>query len=411
MKSQISSLSKKELLERAEKFIFSTGINDSTSILSKKNMRYGIAQMQIILEKHGFEPKATFISTPDETVSRNIFRWNSGFGYGGKISWGSGTDKIIFLNTKPNQCGILVGGLEEVPEYFNVIKRLNQLNEKDIYYKDIKLNLDYGVSNHFINCFERRDVSSDDIDLPPYIFMIHGSAPELRNDDYGLGVYIDKSLNLKDLSIKEETVFGTQFILLDDNVEEYLSVNYRAQDFSAMKRKIIAEHIFGKDFKEICSQTHQFLYDFNNIYLGCHCTNFKSKLIENNYFPIVLNAKSPAYLFKGKENFSESLIERLGFSNRANELEVMILLKNANVLPHGGGYSFPDLGKKIEVLEMDNKRYFICEMKNKKESKKVFRNPKNLQFIYRGKEVMERLFSLGLGECIAKLIPLYSLKM
>ena len=92
----LSELSKTDLLQRAQEFIFSTGLNDGASQLCKANMKYGLAQFHLIQEKYGFEPKATFISSPDETISRNNFRWNSGLGYGGRLNWGSGKDKIVF---------------------------------------------------------------------------------------------------------------------------------------------------------------------------------------------------------------------------------------------------------------------------------------------------------------------------
>ncbi|TXT53224.1 MAG: hypothetical protein BAJALOKI2v1_1110002 [Promethearchaeota archaeon] len=408
MVEQIATLSKKNLLERADDFIFSTGVDDGASQLAKKNMRYGIAQMHIILEKYGFEPKASFISTPDETISRNVYRWNSGFGYGGRISWGGGNNKIIFLNTKPNQCGILVGGLEYVPELKELIKKINIINQEELYYQDILLNLDYGVSNHFINCFKTKNMG--EINFPPYIFMIHGSAPEVRDDTYGLGMYVDSSKNLKDRAIKEETIFGTQFILLDDAASEYMKLNNKIVKFANIKRKIFAEHIFGEDYKLICSQPHQFLYDYNNIYLGCNCTDINSELVENNFFPIALRADAPAYLFRGKRNFSDSVIRKLNFYERADKLGLMNLLKNANVLPHGGGYCFPDIKKVTKVLEINKKRYFVCEL-NGSDGKKIFRNAKNLQYEYRSEKIIEEVIKLNLGEGIAKLEPLYSLKV
>ena len=125
LSNKTSELSKIELLQRANNFIFSTGLNDGASKLCKANMKYGLAQFHLIQEKYGFEPKATFISSPDETISRNNFRWNSGLGYGGRLNWGSGNDKIVFLNIKPNCCGILAGGLEELPDAYEIIKKID----------------------------------------------------------------------------------------------------------------------------------------------------------------------------------------------------------------------------------------------------------------------------------------------
>ena len=67
LSNKISELSKLELLQRANDYIFSTGLNDGASKLCKANMKYGLAQFHLIQEKYGFEPKATFISSPDET--------------------------------------------------------------------------------------------------------------------------------------------------------------------------------------------------------------------------------------------------------------------------------------------------------------------------------------------------------
>ncbi|MCK4688448.1 MAG: hypothetical protein KAT66_09990, partial [Candidatus Lokiarchaeota archaeon] len=196
----ISELSKIDLLQRAQEFIFSTGLNDGASQLCKANMKYGIAQFQIIQERYGFEPKTTFISSPDETISRNNFRWNSGLGYGGRLNWGSGKERLIFLNIKPNCCGILIGGIKEVPDPYEIIKKIDDIKSKELYHNDILINWDYGISNHFINCLETRNLS--DIDIPPYIIMIHGSAPEFRDDKYGIGLSVDKSKTLKERAIE-----------------------------------------------------------------------------------------------------------------------------------------------------------------------------------------------------------------
>ncbi|MFX1329822.1 MAG: hypothetical protein ACFE91_16960, partial [Promethearchaeota archaeon] len=191
LSQNLIELSKSDLLERASQFIFSTGLNDGTSKLCKANMKYGLAQFQLIQEKYGQQPKATFISSPDETISRNKFRWNSGLGYGGRINWGEGKDRLIFLNTKPNCCGILVGGLKELPDPYELIKRIDEIKSEELYHSDILINWDFGISNHFINCFETKNLS--DFGFSPYIFLIHGSCPELRDDEYGIGLYVDKS--------------------------------------------------------------------------------------------------------------------------------------------------------------------------------------------------------------------------
>ena len=406
---QISNLDKTELLSRAERFIFSTGLNDGTSNLCRANMKYGLAQFHIIQEKYGFEPKATFISSPDETISRNVFRWNSGLGYGGRLNWGKGNDKIIFLNIKPNCCGILVGGLETLPEVYDIIKKIDEIKTSEIYHDDILINWDYDVSNHFINCFETKNLS--DVDLPPYMFMLHGSAPEFRDDKYGLGLSIDKSKALKEIAIEETTIFGKQYLLLNSDAKKFIDYSLKAIKFSKRKREIIAKKIFDNENKVICNQPHQFLKDYNNMYLGSNCTDLSCDIITSNFFPTALRADVAAYLFKGKRNFSKTTLKNINFLERGNKLELLELLKNANLLPHGGGYSFPDVKRVRKILEYKDQRYFVCELKTGNNRLKIIRNMRNLQFEYREREVILKTLQLDLGDLIARLNPIFSLKL
>ncbi|MBN1214430.1 MAG: hypothetical protein JXA99_03205 [Candidatus Lokiarchaeota archaeon] len=407
MAKLVQSLTKLELLNRASQFIFSTGLNDGTSELCRINMKYGLAQMHLIQEKYGFEPNAIFISTPDETISRNSFRWNSGFGYGGKIVWGTGKEKIIFLNTKPNQCGILVGGLNKIIDPLTIIKRINETKENEIYHNDILLDWDYGISNHFISLFKTKYLS--DIEFPPYIFLIHGSAPELRGDKYGMGIYIDKSKNLKNVALKESTILGDQYILLNKEADRYLELNNKALDFSRDKREIIAKQLFKDEYKIICNQHHQFLNNLNTIYLGSSCTNIESRAVESNIFPIVLRSDLPAYLFEGKKNLSITTIKNQDFIERAEKFNVLDKLQNANILPHGAGYSFPDIKKVLDVIEYKNQRYFVLSCDHN--IKKIIREPNNVQFEYRGRDIILKTLQLDLGGIIAKLNPIFSLKL
>jgi hypothetical protein len=406
---EISELSKLELIRRASDYIFSTGLNDGASKLCKANMKYGLAQFHLIQEKYGFEPKATFISSPDETISRNNFRWNSGLGYGGRLNWGDSNDKIIFLNVKPNCCGILVGGLEEIPDPYDLIKTIDKVKNVKLYDNEVLLNWDYGVSNHFINCFETKVLS--DIDFPPYMFMIHGSAPEFRDDKHGMGLYIDVSKTLKERAIEEQTKLGRHYILLDSDAKEYLDFNKKAINFSNKKREIIANELFGTGCEIICNTSHQFLKDYNNMYLGSNCTDADFELVPTNIFPTALRADIACYLFKGKKSFSEITLKNNNFLERAENLELLDLLMNADILPHGGGYMLPDVSRVQKVLEHNDQRYFACELVKDSKKLKIVRNVKELQFEYRGRDVILKTLQLDLGEIIARLNPIFSLKL
>ncbi len=407
--NKISKLSKLDLLKRAKEYIFSTGLNDGASKLCKANMKYGLAQFHLIQEKYGFKPKATFISSPDETISRNNFRWNSGLGYGGRLNWGDGNDKIIFLNVKPNCCGILVGGLEEIPDPYDLIKKIDKVKSLELYDNEVLINWDYGVSNHFINCFETKILS--DIDFPPYMFMIHGSAPEFRDDKYGMGLYIDISKTLKERAIEEQTKLGRQYILLNSDAKEYLDFNKKAINFSNKKREIIANELFGTDCEIVCNASHQFLKDYNNMYLGSNCTDPDCELVPTNIFPTALRADIACYLFKGKKSFSEITLKNNNFLERAENLELLDLLMNADILPHGGGYMLPDVSRVQKVLEYNDQRYFACELVKDSKKLKIVRNVKELQFEYRGRDVILKTLQLDLGEIIARLNPIFSLKL
>lgn len=404
----LSNMKKTTLLLRAADFIFSTGINDGASKLCRENMKYGLAQFHLLQEKYGFIPKASFISSPDETISRNSFRWNSGFGYGGRLNWGSGKDKIIFLNLKPNCCGILVGGLQELPDPYAIIQAIDEIKSSELFIGDIRIEWDFGKSNHFINCFETNNLSEKE--LPPYVFFIHGSAPEFRNDEYGIGLYIDKSNTLKERAITEETIFGTQYLIIDSDAKEYCNFNMKALNFSKLKREIIAKKIFG-NYQVICNQGHQFLKDYNNMYLGTNCTDLDSNLIGSDIFPTALRADISAYLFKGKQNLSETTLKNLKMYDRAEELELLDLLKNANILPHGGGYSFPDVKRVKKVLEYKDQRYFVCKLKANHDRLKIIRNVTDLQFEYRGRNIVLKTLQLDLGNILARLNPKFSLKL
>jgi hypothetical protein len=405
-----SKLGRKELLERAENFIFSTGLNDGASQLCRKNMKYGLAQFHYIQYNHGLMPNAVFISTPDETISRNNYRWNSGIGYGGRINWGPGDDKFIFLNIKPNCCGLLVGGLYEKPDPQKIIERIEEIETHELYINDIKLEWDYYVGNHFIDLYETKNLS--DIDFPPYMFIIHGAVSEFRTDKYGIGLYIDKSNTLREMATQIETPFGKQFIIQGNNAKEYLDFHDYALNFAAEKRELVGTKLFD-EYEVISNKSHQFLADYNNSYLGCHSTDLSKKNgnDQSNLFPICLRADMPAYIFEGKANFSYTVLKNRGFLGTAEKYDLLNILLNANVLPHGGGYAFPDVENVEQVIEFEDKRYFLCNLKSKIKTRKIFKSPSEMEFMYRGRNVILKTLQLDLGVVVARLVPDYVLKI
>lgn len=400
-------MDKDKLLKQAKDHCFFISLNDSGAELAKANTVYGIAGIHYLQEKLGFPSRATFISTPDMTITRNTSRWGSGFGYGGKISWGEGDDELVILNTKPNACGMLVGGLEELPSIERLIKKLHQMEKEKIEIDGVKAEWDFYKSNHFIDLFEVKPVAKTRLKLPPFAFIIHGSCDELRNDNEltGFGLYYDKSNKLAQKAEKIKTPFGDFFVLTGKSARDYFKMYKKAEKFSKKKRRLAARLLFD-DFVEISNQTHQGLINMNEIILGCHYLRNTDKTL----FPLTLRGDLPAYLVRGIPNLSSENIELLGFEKRAKRLGVYEKLLVANIFPHGGGYILPDILNVNKVIEIEGKRYFEVEMQNDR-GKKIISEVRELAYDYRGRTVILRALEVDIIKVIAKLIPRYVFKI
>lgn len=396
---------KEKLLERAEEFIFSTGLRDGATFLCKANMKYGLAKIHWVQEQMGVQPDATFISTPDMTITRNAGRWKNGFGYGGKLSWGDGNSELVILNTKPNTCGMLVGGLDKFPDSEELVHRLDKLRSCREKIDSIEVQWDFHLSNHFIDLFWVKPLG--DFSFPEYVFIIHSSARELKGDNpTGFGLYIDSSHLLQEMAEKFDTPFGPLHVLSGSRAKKYFDFNIYAEQYSKNKRLLAARTLFG-EFHLISNEVHQGLVNMNEILLGCHLVDGTDP---HKVLPFVLRADIPAYLVKGRPNLGENEIETLGFTQRSKRLGVYERLKNANIIPHGGGYTYPDLLNVCKVFEYGNNRYFELDQATDR-GKKVISDVKELPYTYRGREVVLKSLELNLCELVAKLVPRYVLKI
>ncbi len=397
---------KDELLAHAEAHIFSTGIHDAATHLCRANMKYGLAKIHWVQEQLGIKPDAIFISTPDMTISRNAARWKSGFGYGGKITWGDGNLELVILDIKPNTCGMLVGGLDRLPEsaeLVGIFEKLKKDRKKQI--SGVEIDWDFHLSNHFIDLFWVKPLGENK--LSEYVFIIHSSARELTGDNrMGFGLYYDKSPLLRDIAERFDTPFGPLHVLTGSRAKEYYEFYQFAEKYSKQKRNIAAEALFG-EFKFIANEIHQGLSNMNEILLGCH--QFDEKDPEC-VFPFVLRADLPNYLVKGKPNLEESNIESLGFTKRSQRLGVYDKLNKANLIPHGSGYAFPHFLNVCRILEYNEHRYFEVDLLNDR-GKKVLSDLREIPFTYRGREVLLKTLELNMCELVAKLLPRYVLKI
>jgi hypothetical protein len=374
-------------------------------------MKYGLAKLHHVQHSMGLEPNATFIGAPDATITRNQKRWNGGFGYGGKLAWGDGGSDLLILDSMPNACGMLVGGLETLPDMDSLLEKVNSMLTHEEVIDGIPIQWDFAVGNHFIDLF-RYKPSTDDSDFPyNYAFIIHGSVPELKGDNpskYGFGQYVHKSKILADMVENVNTPYGDIHMLTGDDAKQYLNLNNYACELSKKKRLRAAEELFG-DFVEISNPIHQGLISMNEHLLGCQDTNDSST---GGLFPIALRSDLPAYLVQGNPSYDDEVIENLGFTKRAEKYGVMNRLLEANILPHGGGYGFPSIIGVSNVIETNSEtRYFVTELATGQESEKIFSSPREIQFSYRGKEVLKRTLDLGLCSIVAHLIPRTVLKV
>jgi hypothetical protein len=392
------------LLKRAEGHIFSTGLEDSGTRLGLANMKYGLAKIHWVQHEMGLASSATFISAPDLTITRNANRWKSGFGYGGKLRWGQGDQEVMILDLKPNTCGMLVGGLESLPESRDLIVRAHRLKREATHLDGVELEWDLSKSNHFIDIF--RVGSLTDQPFPPYVFIMHFAGGEMRGDGpWGDGIYWDRSQALQRKAQVFETPFGPLRVLTGEQAAEYYQSNQRAEAFSKKRRLLAADWLFD-EYELINNDTHQGLIGMNEMVLGSYVVEEGTDKV----FPIVLRPDLPAYLVRGKPNLSPETIENLGFEKRARRLGVYEQLTSANIVPHGGGYVFPHILNVVEVHHIEGERYFEVDLLNE-QGREFITSIREIPYEYRGRQVVLRTLELGMAELVARLLPVYILKV
>jgi hypothetical protein len=392
-----------ERLKRAEEHIFSTGLSDSGARLALANMRYGLAKIHYVQEELGLRPDATFVAAPDLTVTRDPARWRSGFGYGGAITWGDGSAELVILDLKPNACGILVGGLDQLPNRFELMERAHELATSEAEIDGVRITWDFGKSNHFIDVCSV--VPVDGHALPPFAFLMHFAGDELRGDgEHGPGIYWDRSATLRDRMQVHDTPFGCLRVLVGEDAREYVRRYEFVESFVRHRRRYAAEKLFGPH-ELINNETHQGLLGINRMVLGCYSFEDSETL-----YPLGLRPDLPAYLVRGRPNLSRATMERLSFNSRARRLGVERHVEGAHVLPHGGGYVFPDIVDVADVHELNGSRYFELDQERGLGTQ-IVEDVTALPFEYRDRRVLDRALDLELLDVAACLIPEFILKI
>jgi hypothetical protein len=263
---------------------------------------------------------------------------------------------------------------------------------------------DFGKSNHFITLF--RTTPLIEREFLPYAVVIHGSGSELRGETaWGQGLYWDQSEALRQQAEVLETPFGPLRVLTGQRARDYYDFFRRVDAFSKLRRLFIARRLFGAP-TVYNNETHQGLLNMNEIALGVYAVDGEGDPV----FPLTLQAHLPAYLIRGNANLSRDTIERLGWAERAQRLGVYGRLEATDLVPHGGGYTYPHIQDVVSVIELNNERYFELSFVTG-EGRQVVSNVRDLPYAYRGMEVVERTVELGFGELVARLDPIYGLKV
>jgi len=407
----ISEMSREQLLHVAENHIFSLSIRDLASALSYENMRYGLAKMIYALDSED----VICVFGPDATITRNIGRWQSGFGYGAVIRW---SDRgVFFPEMKPNSCGMIMVRMDEMPSKEDIIERVASVEESDLYLDGIKLKPDFGKGNHFFEFYKTIEVSPDVDDIIPtdcYYAIMHGSAQEKKHEIYDA---VNEGEWIK-------TPLGKISVLDGSKGREYYKKWKKFNDFSKRRREYLIKEVLG-DIKIISNLTHQGLFRKNEIRLGVHDSMDASYPKGKALFPVALRWDLPLHIFKGKRNLTEEVIKRANFYERALETGTLDDLCNINILPHGGGYHIELPYTKIDVIVTSIVNSFVLsgpkpvskidEIRPKKDVSEfgtmIISNPHELPYTYRGESVIREVMEYDLGVPVAKLQPLMTIKI
>jgi hypothetical protein len=232
----------------------------------------------------------------------------------------------------------------------------------------------------------------------PYAFVVHGGDSEVKRPSVlGIGLDYEKSLPLRERMSTLQTPLGPVHVLLDQAARDYHECYLQCEEYSKQKRALLSRELFG-EYTMISNEIHHGFSHPNTALLGCYQFQRGSKTL----YPVTLRSDVPTYVVQGstEEALNGQLIESLPPLLREQ-------LTRVGVLPHGGGYTYPEVQSFVAIEEIDGKRYSILEGATK--NRRVLANLNTLPYAYRGEEVMACLEQYHLGKVVARLHPLFSL--
>lgn len=392
----ITEAERADLLARARSRCFFLDVDDAGARLCRANMPFGLAKIHWMQTELGVEPDACYISTPDSTVTRNRDRWRSGFGYGGAIEWGG---DFVPLELKPNCCGMLVVGLDELPPEGVLEEVVGRLAETSLEVDGVAAQWDMHRGNHFLNLYE--------VDSPAvtgghrFVAVMHSSGSELRGPNQrGPGLYLGgprTGSSLAELAEAMPTPFGPAYLVRGERAELYLDYVIEVERFAKARRRAYARAIFGAEAEILFNETHQGMLHPGRMLLGCYDVVASGV----DWVPVTLRSDLPAYLVSPEEIYAEATLAREGLLDQARDQRCVERLLGAGLLPHGGGYAYPEAeGGEVEVEDrgpMKPRRFRVPGQVD------WFESVRDLEYTYRGEKVLQRLEELGSGRIASRL--------
>lgn len=385
------------LLHLAGQSIWSgLAVDDSATSLALANLRHGLAKMLATQHQLGFPLDATFICSPDFTTPRNQVKWQWGLAIGGKVQWGDGSQPLVFLDPQVNTSTALVATVDHRPELRVMLERIDRLRGKQVVIQGLDMEWDLGRDNHFLNVYQVASSSGLNL-ISEFVVIVHGGEAEVRKPNaLGWGLDYRESPPLREHMLVVDTPFGPTRVLTGQAAWDHYAGYLRYQNYSKEKRRVIAEEIFPGC--QVISNEHHHGFDgINTALIGAY--GFDPGL--DTVYPITLRSDLPTYLARGTANVRHDHLPDAVPATLGNRIA------NANVLPHGGGYTYPELASLEEIVPGATERYFV--LRTTSGGRRVTADLTSIPFEYRGEPVMEMVRTWGLGEIVASLQPLYSI--
>jgi hypothetical protein len=187
-------------------------------------------------------------------------------------------------------------------------------------------------------------------------------------------------------------------IIEGEGAKEYRQ-GYVHADAVSLKRRALLAQVLVPSVRAISNTTHQGASAVNDYHLGC--------LVDTGgrVVPLALRADLPVYLLEQLPNLDRGVAEMLGMAERADRQGLWPMLSNANLLPHGGGYTVPGYRRVRRVVEAGSTRVFELEVDGDSGARAYHTAFRHVPFGYRGEEVLRRVEELRLGRVVGRAFP------